>query len=276
MSKSKIPWQIPRHYVFLILLVGVALPLIFPLGFKSEVSDLTKQVYQLVDESPEGSNVIISFDYDPATITELQPMAKALIEHAWRRNQKVLALALWPQGVQMADQAFADIKEKYPDKKYGIDYVNLGFKSGGMVTIQAMGRSFKDVFPTDLKGTKYDELPILKHIQNYKQIAYVVSLSAGDPGLKQYVMAAHDMFRVKVTGGTTAVSTPGFLPYINDQHQMIGLLGGLKGAAEYEAMINVKGTATSGMDAQSVAHLLIILFILLGNIRAYKIRKLKI
>ncbi len=271
---KKPPKQISRQYIFLILLIGVALPLIFPLGFKSEVSDLSRQVYKLVEEAPEQATIIISFDYDPATITELQPMAKAIIEHAWNKNQKIIAIALWPQGVQMADQAFADIRIKYPDKKYGVDYVNLGFKTGGMVTIQAMGRSFRDVFPSDLKGTPYDNIPMMKSIRNYNQIAYVISLSAGDPGLKQYVMAAHDMYKVKVSGGTTAVSTPGFLPYINDQHQLIGLLGGLKGAAEYEALIGVKGTATSGMDAQSIAHLLIIFFIIMGNIRAYKIKRI--
>jgi len=76
-----------------------------------------------------------------------------------------------------------------------------------------------------------------------------------------------------VTGGVTAVSTPGFLPYVNNLNQLYGLLGGLKGAAEYESLIGVKGTATSGMDAQSIAHVLVILFIIMGNYRAFKIRQ---
>jgi len=272
LSNSK---PLDRRYIFLILLVGVTLPLIFPLGLKSEVSDLARQVYKLVEETPTNSTIIISFDYDPATNTELQPMAKALIEHAWKKDQRIIAIALWPQGVQMAEQAFADIMKKYPDKKYGIDYMNAGYKTGGMVTIQAMGRSFKEVFPSDFKGTPYEEIPMLKNVRNYNQISYVISLSAGDPGLKQYVMAAHDMYRVKVSGGTTAVSTPGFLPYINDQHQLYGLLGGLKGAAEYEALLGIRGTASNGMDAQSVAHVLIIVFIIMGNIRVYKQKKSK-
>jgi hypothetical protein len=275
LSENKPPRQIDRRYIFLMLLVGVALPLIFPLGFKSEVSGLSRQVFRLVDETPANSVVIISFDYDPATITELQPMAKALIEHAWLKKHRIIAVAMWPQGVQMAEQAFADIVKKYPEKKYGIDFVNLGFKTGGIVTIQAMGRSFKEVFPTDLKGTPYEEIDLLKNIRNYNQIGYVMSLSAGDPGLKQYVMAAHDIYKAKVSGGTTAVSTPGFIPYVNDQKQLNGLLGGLKGAAEYESLLNIKGTATSGMDAQSIAHILIIIFIILGNIRAYKMKRFK-
>ncbi len=274
MSQKKLPKQIDRRYIYLVLLIGVAVPLLVPIGFISEVSGLAQQVYDMVESTPANSVVMISFDYDPSTITELQPMAKALIEHAWKKKHRVIAVALWPQGVQMAELAFADVLKRYPEKVYGIDYVNLGFKSGGMVTIQAMGRNFKEVFPTDSKGTPISQLKMMDSVRNFNQIGYVVSLSAGDPGLKGYIMTAHDMYRVRVSGGCTAISTPGFLPYINDQSQLTGLLGGLKGAAEYESLIDVKGTATSGMDAQSIAHLLIIVFIIMGNLRAQRIRKI--
>lgn len=274
MNQKKLPTQIDRRYIYLILLIGVAIPLLVPIGFISEVSGLAQQVYDMVESTPANSVVMISFDYDPSTITELQPMAKALIEHAWNKKHRIIAVALWPQGVQMAELAFADVLKRYPDKVYGLDYVNLGFKSGGMVTIQAMGRNFKEVFPTDSKGTPVSQLRMLDPVRNFNQIGFVVSLSAGDPGLKGYIMTAHDMYGVRVSGGCTAISTPGFLPYINDQNQLTGLLGGLKGAAEYESLIGVKGTATSGMDAQSIAHLLIIVFIILGNLRASKIRKM--
>lgn len=275
MNRIKQPGQLDRRYIYLILLIGVTLPLIIPLGFVSEISNLSRKVFSLVETTPENSVVMISFDYEPSTATELQPMAKALIEHAWRKNHKVIAVALWPQGVQMADQVFKHVVVNYPNKKYGIDYVNLGYKTGGMVTIQAMGRNMKEVFPADINGKPIDQITMLKNIQKLRNISFIASLSAGDPGLKQYIMAAHDMFGVKVTGGTTAVSTPGFLPYVNDLNQLYGLLGGLKGAAEYEALLNLKGTATSGMDAQSIAHILIIIFIILGNIRAWKIRAFK-
>ena len=60
-------------------------------------------------------------------------------------------------------------------------------------------------------------------------------------------------------------------PYLN-AGQLEGLLGGLSGAAEYEKLIGVPGTATIGMDAQSIAHILIILLIALGNIAYFATR----
>ena len=47
----------------------------------------------------------------------------------------------------------------------------------------------------------------------------------------------------------------------------------MPGAAEYEELIGVKGIGTSGMDAQSVAHFVIVLFIFLGNLGYFIERK---
>ena len=68
-----------------------------------------------------------------------------------------------------------------------------------------------------------------------------------------------------IVSGCTAVSAPEYYAYMST-NQLTGLLGGLAGAAEYEQLVEVKGTATRGMDGQSLAHLAIIFFILLGNV----------
>lgn len=265
--------QIERRIVFLVLLIAVALPLIIPIGWKTEVSGYTKMAWDLIETTPPGSVVIFSFDYDPSTMTELQPMAEAMMEHAFSHNQKVLAMALWPQGAQMAEQAFTEAKKAYPDKVYGVDYINMGYKVAGIVAIQAMGRSLAEVFPTDQRGTKYQDIPMLQGIRNLKEITYVNSLSSGTPGIKEWVMAARDAFGTPVTGGTTAVSAPGFFPYVNSQRQLHGMLGGLKAASEYEVLIGKIGSATTKMDAQSVAHLLILIFIAVGNVKAFRARR---
>ncbi len=264
---------IERRIVFLVLALAVALPLIFPLGLKTQGTPLTKKAYDLVDQTPAGSVVILSFDYDPSTVTELQPMAQAVLEHAWKKGHKVITTAMWPQGSQMADMAFENVQAKLGKKEYGTDYVNLGYKVGGMVVIQGMGRNFKTVFPKDTSGLNYEDIPLLKSIKSLRDIRYVVSFSAGDPGLKDWVLTAHDKFGVPVAGGTTAVSAPGFLPYVNDQKQLSGLMGGLKAAAEYELLMEYEGPASLNMNPQSVAHVLILILIAIGNVKAWRKRK---
>jgi len=266
--------QFERRIIFLTLFIVVTLPLIFPLGLKTEITPLVQNAYDMIETAPDSSRIIISFDYDPSTITELQPMAQAIIEHCWRRGHKVIATALWPQGASMADAAFSFVIENgYKDKQYGVDYVNLGYKPGGTVTLQALGRDFQTIFPSDMKGTPISEIPAMQGIAKLGDIDAVMSLSAGDPGLMAWIMVASDKYKVKVSGGTTAISAPGFLTYVNKNQQLIGLLGGLKAASEYEKLIGVKGKATVNMDAQSVAHVLILVFITIGNIKAFRIRR---
>jgi hypothetical protein len=266
--------NIDRRIIFLLILLGVAIPLIWTLGFNLEVTENVQSVYDLLQELEPGTRILISFDYDPSTKPEIQPMAIALMQQAFTLRLRIIATALWPMGVQMCNEAYETVSAEYPDVEYGIDFINLGYKSGGMVTINHMAKDFRSTFPADAGGNPIDEFPIMKGIKNFDKIGCMISLSAGDPGLKQWVMIVHDTFGKPVAGGTTAVQAPTMLPYVNEQQQLVGLLGGLKGAAEYELLINKPGFATKGMDAQSVAHLIIILFILIGNIGYFATRKL--
>ena len=72
--------------------------------------------------------------------------------------------------------------------------------------------------------------------------------------------------------GATAVMAPKFYAYVASG-QYVGLLGGMKGAAEYELLVGERGTAVTGMGAQSIVHLLIIAFVILGNIGFFVMRK---
>jgi hypothetical protein len=62
------------------------------------------------------------------------------------------------------------------------------------------------------------------------------------------------------------------MPYVQSG-QIQGILGGMPGAAEYESLIGQAGIGTSGMDAQSVAHLVIVGFIIFGNISFFVERR---
>jgi hypothetical protein len=52
-------------------------------------------------------------------------------------------------------------------------------------------------------------------------------------------------------------------------------MGGLKGAAEYEKLIGHTEAATKAMDVQSIAHSVIVLFIIIGNIAFFASRRKK-
>jgi hypothetical protein len=61
----------------------------------------------------------------------------------------------------------------------------------------------------------------------------VVSIGGGKPGPKEWVLFIGDPGDVPVAVGTAAVVAPQLYPYY--PNQVVGILGGIKGAAEYES-----------------------------------------
>lgn len=263
--------SLDRRFIFLLIALAVIIPLLVPIGLKIHVSPPAQSLYDAIEGLPSGSIVLMAFDYDPSTMPEIYPMTIALLKQCFRKDLKVVAMALWAQGASIAQTAFEEVAPDF-DKEYGVDYVNLGFKAGGLVVINAMGRSIPAIFPTDFAGRPIEEFPVMSGVRNFDQVGMIVDLSAGDPGIRHWVMIAQARFHKQVGAGCTAVSAPAFYPYLQTG-QLVGLLGGLKGAAEYETLVKSPGPASRAMDPQAITHGVIILFIVIGNITYFVERR---
>jgi hypothetical protein len=256
--------NLDRRIIFLLTLSAVVIPLLLPIGFKIDISEPVQMFYDAVDALPPGSLVLVSCDYDPSTMPELYPMNEALARHCFKKHLKIVGMGLWPQGIPLNQASMEQAALEY-HKVYGVDYINLGYKAGGIVVISAAAENIPRTFPLDYAGHPIEEFEIMKGIKNFDPFSLIVSLSAGDPGVIHWVMIAQGRYGKNVVGGVTAVSAPSFYPYL-DAGQLNGLIGGMKGAAEYETLLHTGGTASRGMDAQSITHGLIICFIIFANV----------
>ncbi|MBD3349096.1 MAG: hypothetical protein GF400_07880 [Candidatus Eisenbacteria bacterium] len=263
-SKTAAIGRIDRRIIFALIFLAVAWPLIQPMRLPIDVSPPVQGIYDAVEAVPEGSIVMLAGDYSPDTMPELQPMVETFIRHAFEKDLRLVVACLWPASPPLVEAALNPLAEEY-GKDYGVDYVNLGYMAGGTVTLLGMGASIPNTFPSDYGGTPVRELPIMRDVRNFDDIAMVMEVSAGTPGTREWVQQVQSRFQVTLGSGTTAVGAPNFYPYVQSK-QLVGLLGGLKGAAEYETLIGAPGDATSGMDAQSIVHAMIVVFILLGNL----------
>jgi hypothetical protein len=179
---------------------------------------------------------------------------------------------LWVGGPGLVDGVLRETAQAYPDKKYGVDYVNLGYKEGREAVMVLMGQGIANAFPKDYRGSDTRSLPIMARARDYSSFPLIVSISAGYPGTKEWVQQVQSRFHVALISGCTAVSAPEYYPYLQSG-QLRGLLGGMAGAAEYEKARNEAGKATQGMDAQSMAHLFVAFMILLGNVVQWSRRR---
>ncbi|OPX18402.1 hypothetical protein BXT86_01400 [candidate division WOR-3 bacterium 4484_100] len=263
--------KIPRQAIFITIALAIIIPLIVPIGIPVNVMPQTQKLFDAIDElGPESGPVLLSCDFDPQSMPELYPMLVAIMRHCFARNIKIMLMSLWPTGPGLVEMAVDAVPKEF-HKVYGQDLTFLGYKAGGSAVILGMGESIRDVFPTDYYGTPIDSLAMMRSVKNYKDISLIVSLSAGDPGYRTWLLYAQSRYEARVGTGVTAVSAADAYPFV-ESGQLVGLISGMKGASEYEVLVKRKGysegirKAAQGMDAQSLGHLLIMVFIIIGNV----------
>jgi len=271
---------IDRRYIFIFIALAVIVPLLLGLRFEEKPSPIVLALYDKIDNMPPGSRILLSFDYGPTLAPEIQPMVDVIMRHAAMKGLKIYIMAVWATGQSLTVSTVRDVLQpEFPNYEYGIDYVNLGYKAGNQGLIRVIVDDMKKMYNTDANGTDIDEIPMMKQIASLKDMNLIVSFGGGFPGIKEWILFAGDPGRIPIGGACTAVAAPQLYPYY--PNQMVGLLGGIKGAAEYESHVRreypgeFRKFSTPGMNmmvAQMVAHIVIMFFIVFGNVMYFLYR----
>ncbi len=233
--------NLDRRWIFLLMGLAVAIPIIIidRTGFIPPELPMpkAKSTFRTLDDLPAGSKVLLSWDFDPATEGELGPMANTFIRQCAQSGHKMYFMALVPVGAQMVRSTTADvIGGYYPDLKYGEDWVDLGYKAGNEAVVKTLVTDFNQMFPSDARGTPLSSIPMMRGIKDLTAFDAIVSVTAGYPGCKEWVLFASTPLKIPTLVGCTGVIAPQMYPYYPQQVQ--GLLQAIKGAAEYELLVN--------------------------------------
>jgi len=272
--------EVDRRIIFLFIFIAVAAPILFPITFSEKATQVVKSVFDKVENLPEGSTVLISFDFDPAMAPEVQPMANAISRHCLEKGHKVIFMSLWATGQALLTHSLDQyILPGFPDKANLIDYVNLGYKAGNEGVLNVIITDFQKMFPTDVNSVPLDSIRVFDGIRSCKDLDLVVAIGGGKPGPKEWVLFVGDPGGVPIGVGVAAVVAPQLYPYYPTQ--VVGILGGVKGAAEYESELvkthsRFKDMDTPGlrmMGPQTLAHVVIMAFIIIGNIIFFRTRR---
>jgi hypothetical protein len=256
--------HVDRRILFLIILACATIPLLLGLGPRMSVTPPVQGLYDAIEALEPGSCVWLAADYDPGSKPELSPMNYALVEHLFMRDIRVISGSLWAPGPPLAQEVFDQVAPRY-GKEYGKDYVNLGFKEGREAVMVSVAEDLRRTFPEDHLGTPLDDIPMMEGISSIQDVEMIVCVSAGYPGIKEWVQQISTRYDIMIGGGVTAVTGPEMYPYIQSG-QLVGLLSGMKGAAEYEQLVERPGLGTAGMAAQSSVHVMVVVFIIFANV----------
>ncbi len=259
--------SLDRRYIFVLVALAVIIPLLAGLRGSVNISPSVRSVYDYINDLKPGDSVMIVLDYDPASEAELYPMTLALYRHCLDRRLRILSFTMWPNGAALTERAFDKMKLEYKQKGVdivsGVDYVNFGYQVGGALVIIAAGQDLKNAMPTDYRGNSTGSMPVLEGINSLGDINYVIDLAAGST-IDWWVAYGVQRYHFVLGAGCTAVSATQYYPYLNTG-QINGLIGGLKGAAEYEQLAGHPERGLAGMTAQSSVHALIALMVIVAN-----------
>jgi hypothetical protein len=264
--------SIDRRIIYLTIGLVVIIPLIIGLRMPIRISTEVRSAYEAIEQLPEGSVILASIDYDATSAPELTPMFRSFLRQCFRKKLKVIYTGHLAIGLPLAQYDLDMITEEC-GAVYGTDYINLGYRPGYIAVMLGIGREIRDFFAVDYKNVPVDSFPMMKKIHNYNDIALIVDFAHGNAPdyWVQYVVSR---FGVKMCACVTGVMAPSMYPYYQAK-QLVGIIGGLQGAAEYETLVEHPETATFGMPAQSFAHVLILVFIIIGNIGYFITRRRK-
>lgn len=304
-----------RRYIYLVVALAIILPLIIPFNSRTYVTEPTENVYKKIDSltGRKDRAILMCFSHDASTMAELFPMEVAILRHCFERKIQVFTICFMPAAKPLMDYAIQTAKEEY-NVQSGIDYCNFGYKPWGLFLpiLLGMGDDIAEAVDIDDEGRKISNLEIMKEIRNYNEMNLVIDFAAS-AAVHSWITYARARFGANVAAGITAVMAADNYPYLQTG-QLIGMLSGLKGAAEYEKLVDIFAThkepdamgvlqpaprefskellkeswiklsdiknrkhktARIGMNAQTVAHVMIIVFIVLGNIGYFSSRKKK-
>jgi hypothetical protein len=276
--------RLDRRIIYLVLALAVLLPLVIPSVQKVRVMTPVSKLFNAVDAIPDDRILMIDFDYDPQTLPEMEPMGIALLRHAFQKRIRVAALSLYVQPLGLAKRALDQVTEEFNQRAtsradsiiYGRDFVFLGWQPPPIVPLLGMGISITNVYTRDYYGYRTDSLPMMRRVRNFNDVGILVSLSGATAPL-YWVAYSQTRFGVAVGAGITAVSASEFYQYYQTG-QFSGLMIGMKGAAEYEELVETRlmlkdrRKASEALGSLTAAHLTMIAFIVIGNV-GYFIRR---
>jgi hypothetical protein len=273
--------NLDRRWVYLVIGVVVVVTAIWSFAVPMYITPEARSVYDFVDGLVPGEVLMIGVDYAPEVMAELHPMAYAITRQCFAKDAKLLLCCLHQNGPGMVEQVIAQVAEEY-DKVNGVDYVYLGYKPYPGITILAMGQNFRIPFPEDYYGTPLDSLPMMKNMTNFDNVKAIINISGGS-GTEYWINYANGRYNAKLAIGVTGVMTADYYPFLQSG-QIFGLIGGMKGAAEYEYLAEKGGYisrekgqlwASKSMPIQTTTHIVIILFIVIGNVGYFMSKRKK-
>ena len=257
-----------RPFIYVLLCLAVLIPFLLPYDLTQATFNIAgtpaAEFYDTLQKIPANSTVLLSFDYDPSLSGEMDLQATAIARDLVKRGVKIIAVSTLETGPQIAQRILDPLARASGNYKYGSNYliVYLPGHEAGLAQLAAAGLTSTTDF--------VDQKPVAQFltaakIRNLSDLSLVIELAGTEEPLKTWVEQVQPRAGVRLAAAVSAAVEPKARAYRN-AHQLTAMMAGLLGAAQFEVLDNQPGLAVISVNAQTAAQLVIVFFIVLGNI----------
>jgi len=263
--------KMDRRYIYFLLVVLLAIPYIRPIGLPVPIPVYTRRAMEYIDALKPGDYVIFHVT-QIAVWGELGPSHYALFTYLLEKGTKIIMWGGATDAGNAANVVIGYVKPEKMGKKYGVDYANFGYVPGGETAYASLARDIHATFKADFYGTPIGSIPMMTNVRDARDIDLVIGFDAGNVYSyysRQWVAPYNTILIIVSTAIVEADLTPFY-----QAGSVKGYISGIGGGAAVELLTKHPGDALKGMDALSIAHVLWILFVIIGNV-AYWSSRLK-
>jgi len=254
---------IDPRIVYGLLIVALIAPLLSPLGLPLKITPVVQKFYQTVESLKPGEIVFYSFEFGAGDYPEAEGAGIAVKRHLFAKGVKIVFSTTNDQAVLVLLKSLQSAGIP-PDKKYGVDWAFLGYIPGAETAIAALATDMHATAKTDHYGTPIEQLPLMKQVRSIKDVSLLIVEGGGTETPTKFVRQWYAPYKVRYLQICISVVGPTLEPFVG-AGQIIAMVVGASGGAQYELLIKRPGIAVAGMDAQAFGHVLVIMFIIIGN-----------
>jgi len=264
--------RIDRRVLYWLLILLIVVPTLAPLGLPIPISEMTRKFHTALQAVPNGGVVLLDCSFSVGSLPEIGPGGEVMGKYFANRPVKVIIWSVTNAEGPMLAEKYVVPSFQTAGKKYGTDYVNLGYIPGEDITLAKLAADIGYI-KKDYHGTDTAQLPLLKDVKTAKDVALAIVIEAGGEG-SYYVGQWYTPYKAPVATICTGVLVPIRIHFFQ-AGQMAGMAPGSRGIAELELLTGFRGTAVATQDVLSVTHLYVLLAVIAGNIAFLYRKRLK-
>jgi hypothetical protein len=215
---------------------------------------------------PENAPVLVVFDYEPATVGEMEAAAAPLLDHVMLlKHPRLTFISTSPTGSALAERLISGPLGGHGYQS-GIQYVDLGYLPGGLAGIRAFAQEPRRAAPLTVNLTSAWNSAPLQDVQSISNFASIILITDSAEAGRAWVEQAGPLRgNASLIIVSSAQAGPMFFSYLQSG-QVSGLVNGLNAGAVLEQYNSGRpGTIRRYWDAYSLGLFLAMAFIAIGG-----------